>query len=986
MPLQSQHHYGSGAPPPALAQRNPTMDSTIATYETLPPPPAPVHPPVTRAATYATLGTAEAGHGYRPLPAAPTVVTAPTAPPTLATRDTRGTTAPLDAEHDRRRLLRVRRPPCRFPAKPSLPSKLAGPIQTKAKLRPGRLFVRLPPTGNGEADDDLAFRLGEYCIHIRRTEIDARVVEQARKKVEKRAARSPRASEGKGARVYGAGCVLEQRDDLETAAAEAARPPEALTEAEAPKLPSLCIEHTSPATGETKTIWSSAPGINFVSAAALSSLEVHPDGAMIERFHRTYAIQTIDQILRGPAHVVTIVGQLGHAIVDGGLDEESPWYALSFEALEESRALRFALQVEGGQIADGYDCTANLVQMSILANDVDGTAEAFFGLGARTSAPNLRGQEISVCHPSGAARNAMRHSPRHPPGHATVPHVVSSNGVSLHLHNVEPSTFDFTPANGYSIRVPCSQLGGTFLAGDTILNALELHTAMTGRASLPPRWIHRGAIAGTSGGTAAVRRTLRRLFQFRVPLAGVLVGDWTGPKPATHAGRGGGRNASWHNYVLEREHYPGWGALVDALERRGVGVGVQIAPCLEEIPPCLRSGRRHLFGEAEGEYFVKERAGATEGDGAPTSTAGPAMHSHFRKAKCGTLDLTHPDAAAWFKRAIQEEVLDRASASFYLADAATGGPPLDGTYARHPNDGLSYHNAYAEEWARTNRAAIREAGRDGDCFVVTNGAHGATAKYAGATALLDRAAAFGSDGGETLRAVLNGILNGGFSGLTLAHCAVGTVVPRRLRSAVGTALDGKSREMLCRWMEMTAFTSLFRTHDSGDAHAGGTISAYDDEGALKAMARWAKVYAALADYRSSVLREASFQGLPVVRHPLLHFPSDAHFRGTKGDASPAFMLGESVYVVPVLKSGVAKKKVHLPAGDWIHLWSAEEVAGPHSIGKVVEVACPVGEPPVFVRNTDAMHRFVEALKQKRVTDVKKRAKGKSRLFSSFRRK
>ena len=55
--------------------------------------------------------------------------------------------------------------------------------------------------------------------------------------------------------------------------------------------------------------------------------------------------------------------------------------------------------------------------------------------------------------------------------------------------------------------------------------------------------------------------------------------------------------------------------------------------------------------------------------------------------------------------------------------------------------------------------------------------------------------------------------------------------------------------------------------------------------------------------------------------------------------------------------------------------------------KAVEVACPVGEPPVFVRNTDAMHRFVEALKQKRVIDVaKKRAKGKSRLFSSFRRK
>ena len=32
------------------------------------------------------------------------------------------------------------------------------------------------------------------------------------------------------------------------------------------------------------------------------------------------------------------------------------------------------------------------------------------------------------------------------------------------------------------------------------------------------------------------------------------------------------------------------------------------------------------------------------------------------------------------------------------------------------------------------------------------------------------------------------------------------------------------------------------------------------------------------------------------------------------------MLGELMYIVPVLKVGVKKMNVYLPRGPWIHLW------------------------------------------------------------------
>ena len=402
-------------------------------------------------------------------------------------------------------------------------------------------------------------------------------------------------------------------------------------------------------------------------------------------------------------------------------------------------------------------------------------------------------------------------------------------------------------------------------------------------------------------------------------------------------------------------------------------MGLYLTPYLEEIPMHLRSGRRYLFGEAKEEYFIKKKivvadAGSDRRSsigshastirskkGSTTSISGTkitgeelVMYNQFKKGQCGILDPTNHNAAQWFKRVIKEEMLSYSSASFWLADATVGGgPPIDGVYTSRPNQSnLSFHNSYAEHWAKINRDAIREAGRDGDCFTIVNSAYGCTAKHAGYTSLGDYIVSFHNDSGDILTAVLNGIINGGFSGLTLSHCAVNLAVPRMLKSSLaGRAIDSKSREMICRWMEMTAFTSLFRTHNgeggTDDSNTPGfsgkgTLSAYEDDTMMKQLSRWSTVHVALSEYRKQLLNEASFKGYPIVRHPILHFPFDENIiaswdkdtkkkegRSAENDdicRKPSFMLGNLLYVVPVVKSRVTIVKVYLPEGPWIHLW------------------------------------------------------------------
>ncbi len=845
-----------------------------------------------------------------------------------------------------------------------------------------------------------------------------------------------------------------------------------------PRLASFKITHTNRGddTLVTKTVWSSSPGVNFVGASSLSFVDVDASNGsndntemMKERHTRIYNVQTIDSFeqhqghLGGPA--VTIMGKLGHDISAWGEllpFYDTPRYALTLSLLNmadgcvcdnDGRGLEFDLRVEGGvtDVADTVhdarddsesgsrllqsvspavsNCGVNSAHLFFAQNG----GESYFGLGGRTSRPNLCGLKVQVCHPTVHGTTKACSTNAHSSS-LTMPHFVSTSGVSLHLQNSEPTVFDFVHASmaasteittttnkydryhWYSIRSMSSAIQGTFLVGSSMLHACELHTGIVGRTRPMPKWTqHNGILAGVTGGTRAVNHVCETsLFRHDVMVGGVLIKDWTGAKIHDQSGNnggGGGRgsdsnNVAWYNWVLEREHYPLWQRLVDMLEQRGISVGLYLCPYLEEVPLPLRSGRRYLYGETNEGFFVKRKEKKKKkklncrannrksktNDVKTQTERGEgtiAMCNIFQQTKCGLLDPTNSTATTWFKRAIKEELMGYGGASFWLADMSMGGPPLDGVYTAFQTQsptllgsasistikegnvvingitsitngegavestsstalGILRHNSYAEEWARVNHDAIVEAGRDGDGFFIVNCAYGNTSKYARSTSLADHVVNFHRDNdisndrsGGILGSVLNGLINGGLSGLTQGHCAVNLAVPRHITKTdfIGgrnyhPGIDSLSREMICRWFELTAFTALFRTHD-GDCglcdRNGNLMSAYQDVDVMKSLARWSKVYVSLSEYRLHLMNEASARGFPVVRHPILHFPNDKFIgrtsnnrRGRNGDLtivqSPAFMLGDLIYVVPILNSGVVRSDVYLPQGAWIHLW------------------------------------------------------------------
>jgi sulfoquinovosidase len=151
---------------------------------------------------------------------------------------------------------------------------------------------------------------------------------------------------------------------------------------------------------------------------------------------------------------------------------------------------------------------------------------------------------------------------------------------------------------------------------------------------------------------------------------------------------------------------------------------------------------------------------------------------------------------------------------------------------------------------------------------------------------------------------------------------------------------------LMRWIELGAFTAVFRTHEGNIPEVNHQF--YSDEETMEHFVRFAKVYAAWKPYRMELVKEASETGLPVVRHPYIHYPDDPGVLNLRYQ----FMVGAGLMVAPVLDPGTDTVEVYLPAGGWVHLWTGDIYGSPDR-GVYERVSAPIGEPAVFFKKDSA---------------------------------
>jgi alpha-glucosidase len=189
---------------------------------------------------------------------------------------------------------------------------------------------------------------------------------------------------------------------------------------------------------------------------------------------------------------------------------------------------------------------------------------------------------------------------------------------------------------------------------------------------------------------------------------------------------------------------------------------------------------------------------------------------------------------------------------------------------------------------------------------------------------------------DGIKSAVTGLLSSGLSGYAFEHSDIGGY----------TAIDSplleyhRSKELLMRWIELGAFTVVFRTHEGN--RPGVNHQIYSDEETLRHFDRLAEVYAAWKPYRTKLVEEVAGTVSPSsgTRSPLPRRPGGVRPRvpvhgwgGAHGGARPRPRR---------------RGRGGLPTGRWVHLWSDKEY-GSLEGGVYETVPAPVGEPAFFCK-------------------------------------
>lgn len=542
------------------------------------------------------------------------------------------------------------------------------------------------------------------------------------------------------------------------------------------------------------------------------------------------------------------------------------------------------------------------------------TSSAIFGGGIQFSHCNLKGQKVPLLVEEngvgrgdkgstflaklvGAAGN--EHST-----YAPLPFFMSSNQISYNLSSQNNSYWeaDFTKNNTLNFTINKWDNEDLKNFEIKIQQASPLTTVSQhnlARTTLLKDWMY-GYILGVQGGKAKVESILDSLHHHNIKVSAIWIQDWVGKRQTSIGSR-----LQW-DWTANETVYPNLKNWIDSLHQENIKV-------LGYINPYFVEGGAQAQEGIEKAYFTKNE------DGSPYKFKAGGFNAYM-------LDLSNPATINWTKNIIKNNLINNGFDG-WMCDFGEW-LPFHPTLA---NNNVLDHNTYPAEWLKLNWTAVKEVNKEKDLFIFNRSAYQNTLQEENIMWLGDQMGDFGVNDG--LASAVNAYNSASLSGFPIIHSDIGGYTAINL----GPFKFLRNDEALKRWIEMEAFTPLWRSHEGLIPENMSQI--YQDKEMMQFFAQFDKIHQDLIPYFKTVNQELIDNGTPMVRHPFLMYPEDENTL----DLQYQFFVGNDLLVCPVVKENATTVESYLPKGKWQHFFNKEIFEG----GKFYTFDAPIGTPVAF---------------------------------------
>ncbi len=524
--------------------------------------------------------------------------------------------------------------------------------------------------------------------------------------------------------------------------------------------------------------------------------------------------------------------------------------------------------------------------------------ELFLGLGDKSCGMNLSGKKFENW-----CTDSYGYGTQSDPLYRAIPFYYSVHqGISygIFLDNSFKTHFDFD-SEGQEITsfwAEGGEMNYYFIYGPQLTDVARAFAKLTGTHELPPIWaLGYHQCRWSYYPETTVRALADRFREAEIPCDAIYFDiDYMD----------GYRCFTWNE-----THFPNPKKLIADLKEQGFHSVAMIDPGIKEDP----------------DYFIYQQG--MEGGMFAKTTDGDVAKAPVWPGFCVFPDFTNPKVRDWWGDQYTDLYKNLGMSGFwndmnepavFHVNHKTLPDHVMHDYDGHPCGHRKAHNVYGQQMNRASWVGFKRLKSEKRPFLLSRATYAGGQRY---TALWT---------GDNLA--------------TWEHLQIANIQCQRLSisgfSFCGTDIGGfagkPDGELFVRWLQLSVFHPLMRTHSMGQHSSGDAVPTEDakpaepifDQEPFSFGDKWTPIAKKAIELRYCLLPSLytamwlhRLDGTPVLRHLLFEDANDSKL----WDQDRDFLFAEHILVSPVVVSKQQRQNVYLPKGNWYYFWTGQLSAG-----------------------------------------------------------